>query len=222
MHYGMVIEFLFPLRKFSKIITMLKNIILASFFFLLFYSFTYHNNYNYHWQFAQLKLVQKWSRSDTARSQVAPSQDPGGNSPPPSKIFSWKPNCQIRLIKLYYQIILFSPTVLTNLNSSPKTKIINRRTQGKLAPKIIKMPHSNKQKQKQQRLAKRNLLQAPKGAQITNISTYNFNNLTNQTFLAGSLPMATAEISPKIPTGTGPSGSTAENLAPKAADAQIV
>ena len=48
------------------------------------------------------------------------------------------------------------------------------------------------------------------GAQIYNISTYNFQNLTNQTFLAGSLQIAPMETSPEIPTGNEPTGSQAE------------
>ena len=192
---------------------MLKNIISASFFLLLFYSVIFHNNYNYHWQFVPLKLAQKWSRSDIARSQVTPCQDPGGNSPPRSTIFSWKPNCQIRLIKLYYQIILFSPTVLTNLNSSQKSKIVNRKSQIKFA-QVNKMTHSNKSQKKQQRHAKRNPLMAPMGAQINNISTYHFTNLTNQTFLAGSIQAAPMEIPSEIPAGNGPTGSQAEITAP--------
>ena len=48
------------------------------------------------------------------------------------------------------------------------------------------------------------------GAQINNISTYNFQYLTNQTFLAGSLQIAPMETSPEILTGNEPTGSQAE------------
>ena len=55
---------------------------------------------------------------------------------------------------------------------------------------------------------------APMGAQINNISTYHFINLTNQTFLAGSIQAAPLENYSKIPTGNGPTGSQAEITAP--------
>ena len=48
------------------------------------------------------------------------------------------------------------------------------------------------------------------GAQINNISTYNFQYSTNQTFLAGSLQIAPMETSPEILTGNEPTGSQPE------------
>ena len=116
---------------------------LASFLIVLFYPFIIPYNYNYYLTFARLNLEKKWARSAFARFGVTPRHDPGGNAPPCSKVFSWKSNCQIRNIKLYYQIILFSPTVPTNLNSSQKSKIVNRKSQIKFA-QVNKMTHSNK------------------------------------------------------------------------------
>ena len=55
---------------------------------------------------------------------------------------------------------------------------------------------------------------APMGAQINNISTYHFTNLTNQTFLAGSIQAAPMEIPSETPAGNGPTGSQAEITAP--------
>ena len=103
--------------------------------------------------------------------------------------------------------------MLTNLNSSQKSKIVNRKSQIKFA-QVNKMTHSNKLQKKQQRHAKRNPLMAPMGAQINNTYTYHFTNLTNQTFLAGSIQAAPMEIPSEIPAGNGPTGSQAEITAP--------
>ena len=133
---------------------MLKFIILASFLIVLFYSLITQHTYNYYWQLARLNLGKKWARSASARTGVAPCQDPGGISPPCSKIFSRQPNRQIRKNKLYYQIILFSPTEFGNLNSIKKSKskshTVHQTSNFKSA-----MPHLNKSQKRQQRMTKR-------------------------------------------------------------------
>ena len=129
-------------------------------------------------------MVPNRLRSANSRSQVVPHQVPVGFSHPRQNQFEWEQICQIRYNKLYYQIILFSPTDNPNLNSSSKTKLQNRQKQSKFAHSS-KMPHAKKLKQKQQRLAKRHPLNAPTGAQINHFPTFNFKNLTDQTFLAG-------------------------------------
>jgi hypothetical protein len=129
-------------------------------------------------------------------------------SRPRQNNFEWEQICQIRYNKLYYQIILFSPTDHPNLNFSSKTKIQNRQTQSKLSHSS-KMPHINKLKQKQQRLAKRHSLNAPTSAQINHFPTFNFKNLTNQTFLAGPQQVAPTEARPEIPTGNEDASSRA-------------
>ena len=137
---------------------MMKITNLASFLIVLFYLITISYNSNYHLQFAQLNLVKKWARTASARSGVTPCQDPDGNAPPWSKIFSWKPNCQIRLIKLYYQIILFSPTVHTNLNSIHKTRLKSHKVNQKAKTNLdinLEMPHLNKNKKQMERRHKR-------------------------------------------------------------------
>jgi hypothetical protein len=130
---------------------MLKFIILASFLIVLFYSLITQHTYNYYWQLARLNLGKKWARSASARTGVTPCQDPGGISPPCSKIFSWQPNCQIRKNKLYYQIILFSPTEFGNLNSNKKSKLKNH-TVHQTSNFKSEMPHLNKSQKRQQRM----------------------------------------------------------------------
>ena len=137
---------------------MMKITNLASFLIVLFYPIIISYNSNYHLQFAQLKSVKKWARMASARSGVTPCQDPDGNAPPWSKIFCWKPNCQIRLIKLYYQIILFSPTVHTNLNSIHKTRLKSHKVNQKAKTNLdinLEMPHLNKNKKQMERRHKR-------------------------------------------------------------------
>jgi hypothetical protein len=123
---------------------MLKFIILASFLIVLFYSFIIQYNYNYYWQSAGLNLGKKWARLASARAGGTPCQDPGGFSPR-SNILSRQPNCQIRKNKLYYQIILFSPTEFSNLNSTKKSKSKRRTVHQKLEIKS-EIPHLNKSK----------------------------------------------------------------------------
>ena len=133
---------------------MMKITNLASFLIVLFYLIIISYNSNYYLQFAQLKLEKKWARTASARSGVTPCQDPDGNAPPWSKIFSWKPNCQIRIIKLYYQVILFSPTEIRNLNSAQKTRLKSHKVNKKV--KInLEMPHLNKYKKRMERRHKR-------------------------------------------------------------------
>ena len=137
---------------------MMKITNLAPFLIVLFYLIIISYNSNYHLQFAQLKLVKKWARTASARSGVTPCQDPDGNAPPRSKMFSWKPNCQIRLIKLYYQIILFSPTVHRNLNSDHKIRIKSQNINHKVKINLeinLEMPHLNKYKKQMERRHKR-------------------------------------------------------------------
>jgi hypothetical protein len=129
-----------------------------------------------------------------------PHQVPVGFSHPRQNQFEWEQICQIRYNKLYYQIILFSPTDNPNLNSSSKTKLQNRQKQSKFAHSS-KMPHIKKLKQKQQRLAKRHPLNASTGAQINHFPTFNFEILANQTFLAGPQQIAPTEARSEIPTG---------------------
>ena len=107
-------------------------IYLASILLVLLYHFIIHYNYNYYWQFARLNFEKKWARLAFARSCATPRHDPGRNAPPRSKRFSWKPNCRIRKIRLYYQIILFSPTEIRNFNSARKTKSKSRKEIQKL------------------------------------------------------------------------------------------
>jgi hypothetical protein len=66
---------------------------------------------------------------------------------------------------------------------------------------ISQNAHIKKLKQKQQRLAKRYLLNTPTGAQMNYFPTFNFKNLTNQTFLAGPQQVNPTEARSEIPTG---------------------
>ena len=179
---------------------MLKFIILASFLIVLFYSLIIQYNYNYYWRLARLNLGKKWARPASARTGVTPCQDPGGISPPCSKIFSWQPNCQIRKNKLYYQIILFSPTEFSNLNSTKKSKSKSRTVHQKLEIKS-EMPHLNKSKKHQQRMNKRHPQEAVQYSEIYNLLNLpNLNSLTNQNFIAG--PNQAAEEASQLIPGT--------------------
>ena len=114
---------------------MSKITIFASIFFILFYSSVIHTNYNHYWQFFPLKLVSNRLRSANSRSQVVSRQVPVEFSRPRQNRFEWEQICQIRYNKLYYQIILFSPTDHANLNLSLKTTTITCNSQIKFPPK---------------------------------------------------------------------------------------
>ena len=126
---------------------MSKITIFASIFFILFYSSVIHTNYNHYWQFFPLKLVSNRLRSANSRSQVVSRQVPVEFSRPRQNRFEWEQICQIRYNKLYYQIILFSPTDHANLNLTLKTTKITCNSLIKLAPKKSqKRTYSNKLK----------------------------------------------------------------------------
>ena len=124
---------------------MSQIIIFASFFFISFNPAGINTNYNHNWQFFPLKLVSNRLRSADSRSQVVPRQVPVEFSRPRQNRFEWEQIHQTRNIKLYYQIILFSPTDNTNLNLTLKTTkkpcsfaLKNvLKGQGKFFPKII-------------------------------------------------------------------------------------
>ena len=179
---------------------MLKFIILAPFLIILFYSLIIQYNYNYYWQVARLNLGKKWARSASARAGGTPCQDPGGFSPPCSKILSRQPNCQIRKNKLYYQIILFSPTEFSNLNSTKKSKSKSRTVHQKLEIKS-EILHLNKSIKHQQRMNKRHPQEAVQYSEINILLNLpNLNSLTNQNFIAG--PNQAAEEASQLIPGT--------------------
>ena len=161
-------------------------IIFASFCFILSISYMFTINYNYHWQLIPPKLVSDWSRSAFAMSQVTPLQVPVGFSLPRQKNFAWKHNGQIRYIKLYCHIILFSPTEKPNLNSGPKT-IPNPKNLlwqvNNQNPNQLKMPHKNYQTKKMLRKKSRALPSALMSAQINQTNNLNLNlQITNHNF----------------------------------------
>ena len=180
---------------------MLKFIILASFSIVLFYSLIIQHTYNYYWQLARLNLGKKWARSASARTGVTPCQDPGGISPPCSKIFSWQPNCQIRKNKLYYQIILFSPTEFDNLNSIKKSKSKNN-TVHQTSNFKSEMPHLNKSQKRQQKMSKRHPHAALSNAESNKFfKSPNLQSFPNRNFIAGP-NQAALETSQESPTLT--------------------
>ena len=166
---------------------MSKIIIFASVFFILFYSSVIHTNYNHQRQFFPLKLVSNRLRSANSRSQVVPHQVPVEFSRPRLNRFEWEQICQIRYNKLYYQIILFSPTDHANLNLALKTTKIICNSLIKLAlKKSQKRTFSNKLKREKKRHNRCHSLNVPKGTQINNLITLKLNNSTNQTSISGS------------------------------------
>ena len=121
---------------------MSEIIIFTSVFLILFYSSIIHISYNRHWQFSPPKLVSNRLRSANSRSQVVPRQVPVEFSRPRQNRFEWEQICQIRYNKLYYQIILFSPTDHANLNLTLKPTKITCSSQIKFALKYIKKGHT--------------------------------------------------------------------------------
>ena len=131
---------------------MSQIIIFASFFFISFNPAVINTNYNHNWQFFPLKLVSNRLRSADSRSQVVPRQVPVEFSRPRQNRFEWEQIHQTRNIKLYYQIILFSPTDNTNLNLTLKTTKKPCSLQIKFAlAKISKKTSLNKLKRNQKR-----------------------------------------------------------------------
>ena len=166
---------------------MSKITIFASIFFILFYSSVIHISYNRHCQFSPFKLVSNRLRSANSRSQVVPRQVPVEFSRPRQNRFEWEQICQIRYNKLYYQIILFSPTDHANLNLTLKTTKITCNSLIKLASKKSqKRTCSNKLKQEKKWHNICHSPNVPKGTQINNFITLNPNNSTNQTSISGS------------------------------------
>ena len=131
-------------------------------------------------------MVSDWSRAAFARSQVTPLHIPVGFSLPRQKNFAWKHNGQIRYIKLYCHIILFSPTEKPNLNSGPKT-IPNPKNLlwqvNNQNPNLSKMPHKNYKTKKLLRKKSRALPSALTSAQINQNNKLNLNlQITNHNF----------------------------------------
>jgi hypothetical protein len=118
-------------------------------------------------------------------SGITPCQVLSGITLPCSKILSRQPNCQIRKNKLYYQIILFSPTEFGNLNSNTKSKPISHTVHQKSKIRS-EMPHLNKSKKRQQRMNNRHPQAANQNAESNNLIYLSIpNSLTNQIFIAG-------------------------------------
>ena len=191
---------------------MSKITIFASIFFILFYSSVIHTNYNHYWQFFPLKLVSNRLRSANSSSQVVSRQVPVEFSRPRQNRFEWEQICQIRYNKLYYQIILFSPTDHANLNLTLKPTKITCNSLIKLAPKKSqKRTYSNKLKREKKWYNICHSPNVPKGTQINNFITLNPNNSTNQTSISGSHEFTVEDFTSgalqQISTGIAPTRS---------------
>ena len=193
---------------------MSEIIIFTSVFFILFYSSVIHISYNRHWQFSPPKLVSNRLRSANSRSQVVSHQVPVEFSRPRQNRFEWEQICQIRYNKLYYQIILFSPTDHAKLNSTLKTTKINCNSQIEIAPKTeksLKKTSSNKLIREQKRHNRCHSPNVPKGTQINEFNTLKPNNSTNQTSISGSHEFTVEDFTSgalqQISTGIAPTRS---------------
>ena len=98
-----------------------KSIIIASFLLILSITTTFLKNCNYDTQFPNQKLTCKILQTTAgAFSNRAPLSF-ATNSPPLQQFLDWFCQHKYKSKKLYSHIILFSPTISTNLKFSPKS-----------------------------------------------------------------------------------------------------
>jgi hypothetical protein len=109
-------SFYYLAKTISKNSKMEKSITSTSFFFILSITTTILLNCIYALQFSNQKSPSRISQTaaDTFLTSIPPSS--AENSPPPPNIFDWFCCHNFQNRKLYYHIILFSPTSQLNLN----------------------------------------------------------------------------------------------------------
>jgi hypothetical protein len=114
-------NFYSPDKNISKISKMEKSIIFALFLLILSITTTFLKNFNYDMQFSNQKWTCKILQTTAGTFSNRAPLSFAKNSPPPQQFFDWFCQHKYKPKKLYSHIILFSPTISTNLKYLPKS-----------------------------------------------------------------------------------------------------
>ena len=137
-----------------------KSIIFASFLLILSITTTFLKNCNYETQFPNQKLTCKILQTTAGTFSTRAPQSSAKNSPPPQQFFDWFCQHKYKPKKLYSHIILFSPTISTNLKFLPKS-----------------MPHSPSNRAKRYRMSQQENQIIPQTDSPNSINPTNLINL---------------------------------------------